>query len=71
MIFTPGDIVFFVEPAHRSSRRRHLRIEKLLTLMEPEDITFDDLREALDRFGGTPRPRRRRHDRRHLHLLHA
>ncbi len=51
MIFTPGDIVYsssklidLAPPA--------IKIEKLLTLMEAANLTFDSLREGLDRLGG-------------------
>ena len=51
MIFTPGDIVY------SSSRLIELappaiKLEKLLTLMDSEGLTFAHLREALDRFAG-------------------
>ena len=51
IIFTPGDYVFsssqMIEAAPPS-----LRIEKLLTLMERGDLTFDGLRRMLDTLGG-------------------
>ena len=51
MIFTPGDIVFsssrFIEEAPPK-----IGTEKLLALMESESITFDSLRDALDRCRG-------------------
>src|ERR1700722_7036518 len=51
IIFTPGDYVFsssqMIEAAPPS-----LRIEKLMTLMESADITFDKLRRVLDTLGG-------------------
>ena len=51
MIFTPGDVVFsssaFIEQA-----RPNLSLEKALTLMESEDVTFDAMREALEAFKG-------------------
>ena len=51
IIFTPGDIVFsssqMIEAAPPS-----LRIEKLMTLMEAPDLTFDNLRRTLDKLGG-------------------
>jgi rfaE bifunctional protein kinase chain/domain len=51
IIFTPGDYVFsssqLIESAPPS-----LRIEKLMTLMEAADLTFDKLRRALDSLGG-------------------
>jgi len=51
MIFTPGDIVYsssrLIELAPPS-----IKLEKLLTLMDSEGLTFAALREALDRFAG-------------------
>jgi rfaE bifunctional protein kinase chain/domain len=51
IIFTPGDYVFsssqLIEAAPPS-----LRIEKLMTLMEGADLTFDKLRRVLDSLGG-------------------
>jgi cytidyltransferase-like protein len=51
MIFTPGDYVFssskLIEMAPPS-----LRIEKLMTLMEDNNVTFDTLRKALDSLRG-------------------
>ncbi len=51
IIFTPGDYVFsssqLIEAAPPS-----LRIEKLVTLMEGAELTFDKLRRALDSLGG-------------------
>ena len=51
IIFTPGDYVFsssqLIEAAPPS-----LRIEKLMTLMESADLTFDKLRRVLDSLGG-------------------
>jgi cytidyltransferase-like protein len=51
IIFTPGDYVFssskFIEAAPPT-----LRIEKLVTLIEREGISFDTLRRALDSLGG-------------------
>ena len=51
IIFTPGDIVYsssklidLAPPA--------IKIEKLLTFMESEKLTFDSLRNCLDRFKG-------------------
>lgn len=51
IIFTPGDIVY------SSSKLIDLapptiKIEKLLTVMESEKLTFDSLRNCLDRFKG-------------------
>jgi rfaE bifunctional protein kinase chain/domain len=51
IIFTPGDYVFsssqLIEAAPPS-----LRIEKLMTLMEAADLSFDKLRRVLDTLGG-------------------
>ena len=51
MIFTPGDIVYsstrFIDLAPPA-----IRIERLLTLMEAEQLTFDSLRDNLDGFKG-------------------
>jgi rfaE bifunctional protein kinase chain/domain len=51
MLFTPGDVVFssskFIERF-----RPDLRMEKLVTLMESEGITFGTLRHALEKFKG-------------------
>lgn len=48
MLFTPGDVVLssskFIE-----NTRPNLLVEKLATLMESEGVTFDTLRQALDR----------------------
>ncbi len=51
IIFTPGDVVYsssklidLAPPA--------IKIEKLLTFMESEKLTFDSLRSCLDRFKG-------------------
>jgi rfaE bifunctional protein kinase chain/domain len=57
MIFTPGDIVY------SSSRLIELappaiKLEKLLTLMDSEGLTFGSLREALNGFAG-----------RHVHVV--
>lgn len=53
IIFTPGDYVFsssqLIEAAPPS-----LRIEKLVTVMEAADLTFDKLRHTLDTLGGRP-----------------
>ena len=50
IIFTPGDYVFsssqFIEAAPPS-----LRVEKLVTMMESADLTFDKLRRVLDGLG--------------------
>jgi rfaE bifunctional protein kinase chain/domain len=51
MLFTPGDVVFssskFIERC-----RPNLRNEKLATLMDSEALTYDALRQSLDRFRG-------------------
>jgi rfaE bifunctional protein kinase chain/domain len=51
MIFTPGDIIYsstsLIELAPPS-----IGVEKLLTLMDAEGMTFDDLRSAVDSFRG-------------------
>jgi rfaE bifunctional protein kinase chain/domain len=51
MIFTPGDIVYsssrLIELAPPS-----IKLEKLLTLMDSEGLTFNGLREVLDQFKG-------------------
>jgi rfaE bifunctional protein kinase chain/domain len=51
ILFTPGDFVLssskFLE-----SRRPNLAIDKLVTLMESEGVTFNDLRATLDDFRG-------------------
>ena len=52
IIFTPGDVVYssssLIELAPPT-----IHYEKLLTVLENEGLVFDDLRRALDRFGGT------------------
>jgi bifunctional ADP-heptose synthase (sugar kinase/adenylyltransferase) len=51
MIFTPGDIVYsssaLIELAPPS-----IAVEKLMTLMEAEGVTFDDLRKAITAMKG-------------------
>lgn len=51
MLFTPGDIVYsssaLIELAPPS-----IAVEKLMTLMEAEQVTFDDLRDAINRMKG-------------------
>jgi bifunctional ADP-heptose synthase (sugar kinase/adenylyltransferase) len=51
LIFTPGDIVYssskLIDLAPPS-----IKIEKLLTLMDSEKLTFNDLRASLDRLKG-------------------
>ena len=51
IIFTPGDYVFSSSQLIEASPPS-LRIEKLVTLMESADITFDKLRRVLDTLGG-------------------
>ena len=50
-LFTPGDIVYS-SSALIESAPPNISVEKLLALMEAENVTFDDLRGALDSFGG-------------------
>lgn len=51
MLFTPGDVVFssskFIEQTPPA-----IEVEKLLVLLESEEISFEELRSALDRFHG-------------------
>jgi len=51
IIFTPGDYVFSSSQLIEASPPS-LRIEKLMTLMESADLTFDRLRRVLDTLGG-------------------
>ena len=51
LIFTPGDVVYSSSALIEAGPPK-LSTEKLMTLMEPEGITFDDLRRALTSFGG-------------------
>jgi rfaE bifunctional protein kinase chain/domain len=51
IIFTPGDYVFSSSQLIEASPPS-LRIEKLVTLMEGADLTFDKLRRVLDSLGG-------------------
>ena len=51
LIFTPGDIVYS-SSALIESAPPNISVEKLLALMEAENLTFDDLRGVLDGFGG-------------------
>lgn len=51
VIFTPGDIVYS-SSALIDLAPPKIATEKLMTLMEAEGITFDDLRGALDKFKG-------------------
>lgn len=50
-IFTPGDIVYSSSNL-LNLERPNIAIEKLITLMSAENITFDDLRNALKKFEG-------------------
>src|SRR5216684_8524343 len=51
MLFTPGDIVY--SSSHLiETMPPNIGIEKLLTLMEAERVSFEHLRKALDRFVG-------------------
>lgn len=50
-IFTPGDVVFSSSAIIESSPP-NLAMEKLLTLIQAEDISFDDLRTTLDKLQG-------------------
>ena len=52
MVFTPGDVVYS-SSALIESRPPNLRIEKLLTLIDSEGISFDDLRRTLHSLQGT------------------
>lgn len=49
IIFTPGDVVYSSTALLESSRPR-IASEKLLVLMESENVTFDDLRSTLTKF---------------------
>jgi rfaE bifunctional protein kinase chain/domain len=51
ILFTPGDIVYS-SSALIESRPPNLALDKLLTLMEAEEITFDRLRDTLSAFAG-------------------
>ena len=50
-LFTPGDIVYS-SSALIESAPPNISVEKLLALMEAENVTFEDLRGVLDGFGG-------------------
>ena len=54
VIFTPGDVVYssshFIEMAPPN-----ISIEKLMMLMQAEDLTFDDLRATIDKMSPTKR----------------
>lgn len=49
MIFTPGDIVYSSSSLIESAPP-NLRVEKLMLLMQSEDVTFKDLQRTLDLF---------------------
>ena len=51
VIFTPGDIVYSSSALIELAPPK-IATEKLMTLMEAEGITFDDLNGALDKFKG-------------------
>jgi len=51
MIFTPGDVVFSSSSIIESSPPK-LAVEKLLSLLEAEKLTLDDIRGSLSRFEG-------------------
>jgi rfaE bifunctional protein kinase chain/domain/rfaE bifunctional protein nucleotidyltransferase chain/domain len=50
MVFTPGDVVYS-STALLEKHRPRLAVEKLVALLESEDVTFDRLRAALGGFG--------------------
>lgn len=51
MVFTPGDVVYSSSKFINLSRPK-IHIEKLLSLMNVENITFDDLRQTLSSLKG-------------------
>lgn len=51
MIFTPGDVIYSSTKFINLSRP-NIKIEKLLSLMDAEGITFDDLRNAVENLKG-------------------
>ena len=51
LLFTPGDIVYSSSALIEAGPPK-LSTEKLMTLMESEELTFEDLRHALASFGG-------------------
>ncbi len=51
MIFTPGDVVFSSSKFIETSRP-NISTEKLMALMNAENISFDDLRSTIDGFQG-------------------
>jgi cytidyltransferase-like protein len=67
MLFTPGDIVYSSSRLIEQSPP-DIAGDKLLTLMNGEGLTFDDLRDAAVKLSGI-RARRRRHHRRQLHRV--
>jgi rfaE bifunctional protein kinase chain/domain len=53
VLFTPGDIVYS-SSAIIETGPPDLAVEKLMTLMEAEGVTFDRLRDVASRFEGVP-----------------
>jgi len=51
MIFTPGDIVYSSSSILELASPK-IGIERLVTLMQAEGVSFDDLRMTLDKIGG-------------------
>ncbi len=51
IIFTPGDVVYSSSKFITESPPA-IRLDKLVTLMEKSGLTFDSLRNALDKFAG-------------------
>jgi rfaE bifunctional protein kinase chain/domain len=51
LLFTPGDIVYSSSMLLKYAPP-NLRLEKLLMLMESENVTFDTLRDTLEKFRG-------------------
>lgn len=51
MIFTPGDVVYSSSKFIETSRP-NISTEKLMALMNAEDISFEDLRSTLDKLHG-------------------
>jgi rfaE bifunctional protein kinase chain/domain/rfaE bifunctional protein nucleotidyltransferase chain/domain len=51
LIFTPGDIVYS-SSAIINAQPPNIADDKLASLMEGENVTFDDMRDALDRMTG-------------------
>jgi len=54
-LFTPGDIIYSSSALIESGPRPIFALDKLLTLMEAERITFNRLRDALNAFRGASR----------------